>query len=104
MFDDDNYLWGYYSEASGESSSNANYSTKEEILKHKNRLRDLTKNGMVSKDQKKEIEDIQQKIENLRSSCWHDWEIVTMFQYPRRYCRRCDKEDLTYNHNAHENK
>ncbi len=55
---------------------------------------------MISKDQQKEIDDLRLKIENMRTSCWHEWETVILFQYPRRLCKRCDKEDLSFNHNA----
>ena len=104
--DDENYIWGYYGfesdteRKSTNNSTNSFTSAKDDIYKYRERIKEISKTGMISKDQKKEIEELEKKIGSLRSNCNHNWEIVIMFQLPRRFCRRCDQEDFAYNHNA----
>ena len=100
MFDDDTYLWGY-GDVGGESAAKTIVaSSKDDIYGYNKRIRELTRSSLISKEQAAELESLRKKIENLRDICWHEWETVVLFQYPRRLCKRCDKEDTTFNHNA----
>jgi hypothetical protein len=98
IYDDDSYLWGY---GGGESAAKPLVtSSRDDIYKYSMRIRDLTKTAMISKEETVELEDLRKKIEDIRSTCWHDWEVTVLFQFPKRLCKRCDKEDTSFNHSA----
>lgn len=88
---DDYDMWGYYNDNSPTAHMDSN-----KILELKNKIRELTSNGWPSKQAQAEVDKLEKEIEVIREKCWHDWEVVSLAQYRRKYCKKCDKEDFTY--------
>ena len=96
--DEDDYYYGQaYSEVYSMELPKKNKKS-DDIYKHKQRIKEINRSGMSSKEVLKEIEDLNKKIEELQSNCYHNWEIVTLFQLPKRICKECDMQDLNYSH------
>jgi hypothetical protein len=68
------------------------------ILKHKDRIKELKNSGLLSKAQKQEIEELENKIAEIRNRCIHDYQPVILAQYRRKYCTKCDQEDYNYDY------
>lgn len=61
------------------------------------KVRSLTVGSVASciKQSKEQIE-AQNELDEFRKKCWHDWELVILFQYTKKLCKICQKEDLNH--------
>lgn len=65
----------------------------EEVLEVKEKIRKLNKYfGNFSKEQTKELEQLENRLKELQSSCWHYFETVVIFTNIKSICCRCDLE------------
>lgn len=65
----------------------------EEVLEVKEKIRKLNRFfGNMSKEQTKELKQLEDRLRELQSSCWHYFEIVVIFTHVKSICCRCDLE------------
>ena len=103
MDNDEYYLWGY--ETAGintekDKEKDKDHKNRQDIIDCKQKIRDLESSGMISKNQQMELDLLNKKIVEIQAGCFHDFEIVVLFQLNKRFCKKCDFEDLKYNHFA----
>lgn len=63
------------------------------------KIRELRKKGLLSLTDGSALKIYEFELSEIRSTCSHDWgRPILMYMRHRRYCRRCDQEDLQYDH------
>lgn len=63
------------------------------------KIRELKQKGLLSLQDGAALKIYEFELSEIRASCSHDWGgPILMYMRHRRYCRRCDLEDLDYRH------
>ena len=71
--------------------------TKNDAEKIKHQINFINrKKGLLSNEDLKKINELEKKLLELQSSCWHVWETITLFTQIRQFCKKCDKENKEY--------
>lgn len=63
------------------------------------KIRELKHKGLLSLTDGAALKIYEHELSEIRKTCSHDWgRPLLMYMRHRRYCRRCDFEDLKYDH------
>jgi hypothetical protein len=62
------------------------------------RIKQLRGQRWVNMKESIELGQLEHELDQLRSKCSHRWSVLLMFVRHRKFCKLCDKEDLTYKH------
>ena len=63
------------------------------------KIRELKHKGLLSLTDGAALKLYEAELFEIRKTCSHDWgRPLLMYMRHRRYCRRCDHEDLAYVH------
>jgi hypothetical protein len=60
------------------------------------RVKDLRGQRWITLKESEELEKLEQELDAIRAKCSHIYRIVMLFNGHRRFCKLCDKEDMTY--------
>ena len=75
------------------------YGTKFEVADIKADMQIIERKGInMSKWDKMQLQNLQNRLENIQDKCFHTWELVLLFSHARQYCSKCDKENKDYRH------
>ena len=96
MYDSDDYLYGSLFSDYSTPKIYQPYKKADDVRKYRARIKEITRNGMMTVEEKKEIADLEARIGDLQLSCAHVWSVQTLFQLPRQFCDECDLENHRY--------
>ncbi len=57
-----------------------------------------SRRSMITLPEGEELNRLELELEKVRETCNHTYRVSLMFNRHRRWCIRCDKEDLSYKH------
>lgn len=62
------------------------------------RITELKSKSSMTISEGKELEEKRSELEGLQEVCSHEYQVMLLFHWHRRFCARCHKEDKKYRH------
>jgi RNase P subunit RPR2 len=65
-----------------------------------NKISKLKQKSSLTISENELLQEYTKELHEMQEKCYHNYKVVLLFHWHRKYCERCHKEDTSYRHDG----